>query len=63
MFFALSEQLDVVKGMRMSHEEIRQTVVHYLMEHSTLVSKVTAVTKLYFVATQRKSSVQTVITF
>ena len=46
MFFALSEQLDVVKGMRMSHEEIRQTVVHYLMEHSTLVSKITAVTKL-----------------
>ena len=63
MFFALSEQLDVVKGMRMSHEEIRQTVVHYLMEHSRLVSKITAVTKLYFVTTQRKSSVQTVITF
>ena len=46
MFFALSEQLDVVKGMRISHEEIRQTVVHYLTEHSTLVSKITAVTKL-----------------
>ena len=38
MFFALSEQLDVVKGMRMSQEEIRQTVVHYLLDHSTLVS-------------------------
>ena len=38
MFFALSEQLDVVKGMRMFHEEIRQTVVHYLMDHPTLVS-------------------------
>ena len=38
MFFALSEQLDVVKGMRMSHEEIRQTVVRYLMDHPTLVS-------------------------
>ena len=38
MFFALSEQLDVVKGMRMSYEEIRQTVVHYLMNHPTLVS-------------------------
>ena len=38
MFFALSEQLDVVKGMRMSHEEIRETVVHYLMDHPTLVS-------------------------
>ena len=46
MFFALSEQLDVVKGMRMSHEEIRQTVVRYLMEHSTLVGKITTVTKL-----------------
>ena len=46
MFFALSEQLDVVKGMRMSHEEIRQTVVHYLMDHPTLVSKITTVTKL-----------------
>ena len=38
MFFALSEQLDVLKGMRMSREEIRQTVVHYLMDHPTLVS-------------------------
>ena len=38
VFFALSEQLDVVKGMRMSHEKIRQTVVHYLMDHPTLVS-------------------------
>ena len=37
MFFALSEQLDVIKGIRMSQEEIRQTVVHYLMNHSTLV--------------------------
>ena len=38
MFFALSEQLAVVKAMRMSHEEIRQSVVHYLMDHPTLVS-------------------------
>ena len=41
MFFALSEQLDVVKGMRISHEEIRQTVVHYLIDHPTLVSRST----------------------
>ena len=41
MFFALSEQLDVVKGMRISHEEMRQTVVHYLMDHPTLVSRST----------------------
>ena len=38
MFFALSEQLDVVKGIRMSHEKIRHTVIHYLMDHPTLVS-------------------------
>ena len=38
MFFALSEQLAVVKAMRMSHEEIRQTVVRYVMDHPTLVS-------------------------
>ena len=43
MFFALSEQLDVVKGMRISHEEIRQTVVHFLRENPTLVSKILAV--------------------
>ena len=41
MFFALSEQLDVVKGMRISHEEIRQTVVHFLMDHPKLVSRST----------------------
>ena len=48
MFFALSEQLDVVKGMRISHEEIRQTVVHFLRENPTLVSKILAETLLYF---------------
>ena len=48
MFFALSEQLDVVKGMRISHEEIRQTVVRFLRENPTLVSKILAVTLLYF---------------
>ena len=48
MFFALSEQLDVVKGMRISHEEIRQTVVRFLRENPTLVSNRLAVTLLYF---------------
>ena len=47
MFFALSEQLAVIKGMRISHEEIRQTVVHFLRENPTLVSKVLAETLLY----------------
>ena len=46
MFFALSEQLGVVKGMRMSHEEIRQTVVGFLRDNPTLVSKILPVTLL-----------------
>ena len=48
MFFALSEQLDVAKGMRISHEEIRQTVVCFLRDSPTLVSKILAVSLLYF---------------
>ena len=48
MFFALSEQLDVAKGMRISHEEIRQTVVCFLRDTPTLVSKILAVSLLYF---------------
>ena len=48
VFFALSEQLDVIKGMKISHEEIRQTVVHFLRENPTLVSKILAETLLYF---------------
>ena len=50
MFFALSEQLDVVKGMRISHEEIRQTVVRFLRENPTLVSNRLTVTLLYFMS-------------
>ena len=46
MFFALSEQLDVVKRMRMSHEEIRLSVVGFLRDNPTLVSKILAVTLL-----------------
>ena len=48
MFFALSEQLDVVKGMRISHQEIRQTVYRFLRDNPTLVSTILAVTLLYF---------------
>ena len=48
LFFALSEQLDVSKGMRISHEEIRQTVVCFLRDSPTLVSKILAVSLLYF---------------
>lgn len=38
MFYALSEQLDVVKGIQMSHEALRQYLVQYLRENPALVS-------------------------
>ena len=44
MFFALSEQLNLVKGIDMSHSQIRQTVVNYLRDNPTQVRKVLAVT-------------------
>ena len=44
MFFALSEQLNLVKGIDMSHSQIRQTVVNYLRDSPTQVRKVLVVT-------------------
>ena len=38
MFYALSDQLAVVKGMRISHRELRQSIVEYLKDDHTLVS-------------------------
>ena len=38
MFYALSEQLDLVKGNQISHEALRQRIVQYLKENPTLVS-------------------------
>ena len=38
MFLALSEQLHLKKGIKISQAELRQTVVHYLKENPTLVS-------------------------
>ena len=38
MFFALSEQLDHVKGIKFSHSQLRRTIVQYLMDNPTLVS-------------------------
>ena len=38
MFFALSEQLDLVKGIQMSHDELRRTIVQHLWENPRLVS-------------------------
>ena len=38
MFYALSEQLEIVKGIKIQHGELRQTLVHYLRENPKLVS-------------------------
>ena len=38
MFFALSEQLDQVKGIKFSQSQLRRTIVQYLMDNPTLVS-------------------------
>ena len=44
MFFALSEQLDLIKGIQMSHDELRRTIVQHLRENPRLVN-----TLLYFI--------------
>ena len=38
MFYSLSEQLDLVKGIQISHNELRQHIVQYLEKNPTLVS-------------------------
>ena len=38
MFYALSEQLNLVKRIKISHAELRQCIVQYLKENPTLVS-------------------------
>ena len=38
MFFALSEQLHHIKGIKITHEELRRTVVQYLKDNPRLVS-------------------------
>ena len=38
MFFAISEQLGHVKGIKISHDELRRTVVQYLKDNPRLVS-------------------------
>ena len=38
MFYALSEQLNLVKRIKISHAELRQRIVQYLKENPTLVS-------------------------
>ena len=45
MFHALSEQLNLVKGIKISHGELRQSIVLYLRNNPTLVNL-----EFYFVA-------------
>jgi hypothetical protein len=40
MFYALSEQLLIVKGIKVSHGELRQSIVQYLRKNPKLVSLV-----------------------
>ena len=39
MFYSLSEQLDLVKGIQISHNALRQHIVQYLEKNPTLVSR------------------------
>ena len=47
MFYALSEQLGLVKGIQISHDALRQHIVQYLKENPTLVSKFGFILWLY----------------
>ena len=42
MFFAISEQLELIQGVKLSHKKLRKKVVRYLKENPTLVSSVLA---------------------
>ena len=46
MFYALSEQLNLVKGIKISHGELRQSIVQYLRKNPKLVSLVFFVTHI-----------------
>ena len=38
MFYALSEQLETVKGVKINHIDLRQLLVQYLRKHPKNVS-------------------------
>ena len=40
MFFAISEQLELIQEVKLSHKQLRKKVVRYLKENPTLVSGV-----------------------
>ena len=50
MFHALSEQLNLVKGIKISHGQLRQAIVHYLRNNPKLVSSA-----LHFVVLTKQS--------
>ena len=37
MFYALSEQLETVKGIQIQHGQLRQSLIQYLRENPKLV--------------------------
>ena len=37
MFYALSEQLETVKGIKIQHGQLRQSLIQYLRENPKLV--------------------------
>ena len=56
MFFALSEQLDLIKGIQMSHDELRRTIVQHLRENPRLVSTVLFFLRWNYLQYMRKPS-------
>ena len=38
MFYALTEQLEHVKGIEVAHQELRETLVEFLRENPNMVS-------------------------
>lgn len=50
MFHALSDQLNLVKGIKISHGQLRQAIVHYLRNNPKLVSSA-----LHFVVLTKQS--------
>ena len=56
MFFALSEQLDLIKGIQMSHDELRRTIVQHLRENPRLVSTLLFFLRWIYLQYMRKPS-------
>ena len=48
MFFALSKQLDLIKGIQMSHDVLRRTIVQHLRENPRLVSTLSYFVESHF---------------